>query len=60
MGINGCSLKTAENLEVLKLVPVDRMMIETDSPYCEIRNSHASMSMVRTKFAAKAKEKKGA
>jgi len=42
VGINGCSLKTEANCEVVKAVPLDKIMIETDCPYCDIRNSHFS------------------
>ena len=42
IGINGCSMKTKENCEIVKKVPLDRIMLETDCPYCEIRNSHHS------------------
>ncbi|QVM08888.1 hypothetical protein D8B26_003561 [Coccidioides posadasii str. Silveira] len=46
IGVNGCSLKTEENLEVVKAMPLDRIQIETDGPWCEIRPSHASFKYV--------------
>lgn len=57
IGINGCSLKTAENLNVVQQLPLDRLLLETDCPWCDIRPSHASFVHVKTKFPTKPEKK---
>jgi len=47
IGVNGCSMKTDENIEVVNQIPLERLQIETDGPWCEMRPSHASAKFLK-------------
>lgn len=57
VGVNGCSLKTKANLEAVKAIPLDRIMLETDAPWCGIRRTHAGFGDVQSVWEAKDKKK---
>lgn len=56
IGLNGCSLKTPENLQVVQNLPAERMMLETDAPWCSIKTHPAIQSKWPTKDKKKWEE----
>lgn len=57
IGLNGCSLKTDDNLEVISKLPINKVLIETDCPWCEVRPTHAGYKFVKSFFPSVKKEK---
>lgn len=57
VGVNGCSLRDEASLQIIKKIPLDKLLLETDAPYCEIRNTHPGRKFVKTVFEQKKKEK---
>ncbi len=57
IGLNGCSLRTPTNLSVVRELPLDRIVIETDCPWCEIKRTHAGYNHVQTHWGSKKPDK---
>lgn len=51
------SLRTKENLEVVTKIPRDKLMIETDCPWCEVKPTHPGYGHIITKVPSVKKEK---
>ncbi|EIW86875.1 Mg-dependent DNase [Coniophora puteana RWD-64-598 SS2] len=48
IGFNGCSLKTDDNLRVVKGVRLDKLLLETDAPWCSMTTTQASRAHIDT------------
>jgi TatD DNase family protein len=57
IGLNGCSLRTDESLAVVKELPLDKILLETDCPYCEVRKTHPGYQYIQTHFEGKSEKK---
>lgn len=44
--VNGCSMRTEESIEMISTMPLDRLLLETDAPWCDIRRTHASFKFL--------------
>ena len=58
IGINGCSLRSEESLEVVAAIPTSHLLLETDAPWCGIKRTHPGFKYVATDFPSLKKKEK--
>ena len=58
VGLNGCALKTAAGCAMAASVPLARLLLETDAPWCGIRASSPAAALVRSPPPARAVARK--
>ncbi|EDR26087.1 hypothetical protein, conserved [Entamoeba dispar SAW760] len=49
IGVTGNSLQTIELLNVMKQIPIERLHIETDCPYCGVKKTSAGFKYLKEK-----------
>ena len=50
-------MRSEASLEVVRTIPLGRLMLETDAPWCSIKNTHPGKPFVVTEWATKDKKK---
>ncbi|KAJ7071188.1 Mg-dependent DNase [Mycena amicta] len=48
LSVNGCSLKTEDNMKAAKAIRPERILLETDAPWCSMTGGHASKEHLKS------------
>ncbi|CDO62213.1 TatD-like deoxyribonuclease, putative [Plasmodium reichenowi] len=54
IGVNGCSLKSLENINAVKKIPLNLLLLETDAPWCGVKKTHASYEYIKDTYEKRA------
>lgn len=57
VGVTGASFKTPEQLQMISKIPLNRLMLETDAPYCGIAPKYAGYVHIKTHIPMKTMDK---
>ena len=50
IGISGCSLKSYDQCDAVRNIPLSSLLIETDCPFLNIYTSNVSWKLIKTRF----------
>ena len=50
-------MRSSDSLEMVKSIPLDRLMLETDAPWCGIKNTHPGKPFVASAWETRDKKK---
>ena len=50
IGVSGCSFRTSEQCQIIKKIPLDRLLIATNSPHSLINDTFAGHKHIESKF----------
>lgn len=59
IGVNGASIRENEKTHVIEQIPSDRLLLETDAPWCSIRNTSKYAPIVGKYLAVNKRWKEG-
>ena len=58
LGLNGTAFRSEETASMCcSQIPINRLMLETDSPWCDIRKDNFGFKFIKTTFPTKKKDK---
>ena len=50
IGLAGLSFKTEENLKMVKQIPLEKIVLGTDCPFCIVKDDYAGAKYIKTHF----------
>lgn len=51
IGVSGCSMKNKQMIDMIRLIPLDKIILQTMSPSCVIKDKHSGYHHIKSRFS---------